>query len=227
MVDKAIAAAAIERLEAEKQRRLDEKLAKGEAIRVTLGAVVTGVAGPEEVASMIEDARAEKIAELRKAGERREVVFDDVVTAIITGVPRCGRDESFGGEAPPIAKAPEDRRVEDFGARRRVSEALHSVDRPMPTTPPPASARPSEEPAEFHRIHVQVAPPTEDSPGEVIEGSYALAEDGVLRVYDTDHNLLGTEHLPPDADAGAAARRVLREKKGPNQFWNPIPYCAH
>ena len=42
-MDKAIAAAAIERLEAERQRRIDEKVAKGEAVRVPLGAVVVGV----------------------------------------------------------------------------------------------------------------------------------------------------------------------------------------
>jgi hypothetical protein len=69
-----------------------------------------------------------------------------------------------------------------------------------------------------HRIWVQVAPPTENSPGEIIEGSFTL-EGNDLRVFDVDHNLLGTEHLPPDADAAAAARRVLREKKGPNDFW--------
>jgi hypothetical protein len=69
------------------------------------------------------------------------------------------------------------------------------------------------------------APPTECDPGAVIEGSYTLAEDGVLRVYDTDQNLLGTEHLHPGADGGAAARRVLREKKSLDPFWNPIPYA--
>jgi hypothetical protein len=60
--------------------------------------------------------------------------------------------------------------------------------------------RPSEEPAEplvEHRIRVQVAPPTENDPGAIVEGSYTLTEDGVVRVYDVDHNLLGTEHLRP------------------------------
>jgi hypothetical protein len=47
--------------------------------------------------------------------------------------------------------------------------------------------------------------------------------DGLLRVYDTDQNLLGTERLRPDADAGAAARRVLREKKGARGILEPIP----
>jgi hypothetical protein len=97
----------------------------------------------------------------------------------------------------------------------------------MPSTPAPvqSSAEPAE-PLVAHRIQVQVAPPTEDSPGAVIEGSYTLAGDGVLRVYDADRNLLGTEHLAGD-DARAVARRVLREKKSPGQFWNPINYTTH
>jgi hypothetical protein len=66
-----------------------------------------------------------------------------------------------------------------------------------------------------HRIQVQVAPPTENDPGAIVEGSYTLTEDGVVRVY--DHNLLGTEHLA-GAVAAATARRVLREKKSPNAF---------
>jgi hypothetical protein len=84
----------------------------------------------------------------------------------------------------------------------------------------PAIVRPSEEPAEplvEHRIWVQVAPPTESDPGAVIEGSFTLTEGGVVRVYDVDHKLLGTEYLAPGADAGAAARRVLREKKTPQR----------
>src|SRR6266540_2039618 len=40
LMDKDIAAAAIERLEAEKQRRIDEKVAKGEAVRVPLSLVI-------------------------------------------------------------------------------------------------------------------------------------------------------------------------------------------
>jgi hypothetical protein len=120
---------------------------------------------------------------------------------------------------------PEDKplRIEDFSARRRVSEALHAVDRPMPSTPAPASVEPAS-PLVSHPIRVRVAPPTDADPGAIVEGTYTLTEDGVLRVYDTDRNLLGTEHLHPGADAGAAARRVLREKKSPGQFWSPISY---
>jgi hypothetical protein len=217
-MDKAIAAAAIERLEAEKRRRIDEKVARGEAVRVTLPVIVIGA---DEA---LENNKAAMLAELRAAGETREVVFGlNDISVITTGVPRAD------DEAPPIAEADKAPGVEDdFGARRRVSEALLAVDRPMPTTPPPASS--SVEPAELveHRIQVQVAPPTETDPGTIVEGSYTLAGNGVVRVYDVERNLLGTDHLPPGADAGAAAtvaRSILRAKKSPDPFWNPIPYA--
>jgi hypothetical protein len=223
-MDKDIAAAAIERLEAEKRRRIDEKVARGEAIFVDLPVVVVGAEDADEA---LEKARAEKIAELRATGERREILFDDaLINVIATGVP--GRDEG-DGEVMPIATALEDKTspsIADFSARRQARSALEAADKPMPTTPPPSS---STEPAELvvHHIRVQVAPPTDTDPGAIVEGSYTLTEDGVLRVYDVDHNLLGTEHLAPGADAGAAARRVLREKKSPGQFWGTINYTTH
>jgi hypothetical protein len=215
-----IAAAAIERLEAEKQRRRDEKIAKGEAVLAPL-CVVLGVASDEEVAAEIEAVKAREVARLREAGERREVIFDEPLV-LFTGVPGCDDD----GE--PAAKEHETCRVDDFGARRRVSEALNAVDKPMPNSPAPASAE-EPETLEGHRypIWAQIAPPTDTDPGSVIEGTYTLAENGILRVYDVDGNLLGTEHLAPGADAGAAARRVLREKKAPAQFWGPISYTTH
>jgi hypothetical protein len=80
--------AAIERLEAEKRRRQDEKVAKGEAVRVQF---IPPVVRPDEVAdAVIEKEKGRQIAELRERGETREIFFDDdPVTAIITGVPRC------------------------------------------------------------------------------------------------------------------------------------------
>jgi hypothetical protein len=201
-----IAAAAIERLEAERQRRVEERIAQGKAIRVPLCVVVED---PGQEAAEVESAEADKLAELRKAGETREVIFDEPMV-IITGVPR---DADFGKDWAPLPSTkPYDRHDADDEPRK------------------PAIVRPSEEPAEplvEHRIRVQVAPPTENDPGAIVEGTYTLTEGGLLRVYDTDQNLLGTEHLGPGADAGAAARRVLREKKGPDPFWNPIPYGAH
>jgi hypothetical protein len=208
-MDKAITAAAIERLEAEKRRRIDEKVAGGEAVLVPLYVVVHD---PEQVEAEIESEKARKRAELAKAGEQREVIFDEPLV-INTGVPgsRNWGEERDWAPLPPT------------NPYERNDVASHDEPRA------PAITRPSEEPAEplvDHRIWAQVAPPTDTDPGAIVEGSYTLTEDGrVLRVYDADQNLLGTEHLRPDADAGAAARRVLREKKGPEPFWNPIPYA--
>jgi hypothetical protein len=99
------------------------------------------------------------------------------------------------------------------------------VDKPMPSTPAPVSVEPAE-PLVEHRIWAQTAPPTDTDPGAIVEGSYTLTEGGTLRIYGADRNLLGTEHLPPGADAGAAARQVLRAKKATG-FWAPIPYPTH
>jgi hypothetical protein len=84
--------AALAQLEAEKQRRIDEKVDKGEAVRLPSPVVIVGV--PQPTAGLIERAKAKKIAELRAAGEKREIHFDaDKPTVIVTGVPRAGRDD--------------------------------------------------------------------------------------------------------------------------------------
>jgi hypothetical protein len=228
-MDKNIAAAAIERLEAERQRRIGEKIAKGEIVGVPLGSPegvgCVIVSGSEDADEQLELAKADKIAELRKAGETREIIFveptDGTPTVIITGVPRGELDDD---EAPPIAKSPEDKapRVEDFGARRRVNEMLSSVDRPMPTTPPPASIERLEEGP--HQIHVQIrgSDPDKGDPGQIVEGSFTIGGGGIVRVEDAEGRLLGTYVLQPQDDPAVAARRILREKGGPNAFWGPL-----
>jgi hypothetical protein len=181
-------------------------VAKGGAVRVPLSLVSRD---PGQVAAEIDSAKATCVAKLREAGETREIIFDEPFV-MITGVPRS---PDFGKDWAPLPPTkPYDRYAVASDEPRR-----------------PAVVRPPEEPAEplvAHRIRVQVAPPTERDPGAVIEGAYTL-EGNTLRVYDADRNLLGTEHLHPGADAGAAARRVLRAKKAPDPFWNPIPYRTH
>jgi hypothetical protein len=130
-MDKDIAAAAIERLEAEKRRRIDEKVARGEAIFVDLPVVVVGAEDADEA---LEKARAEKIAELRATGERREILFDDaLINVIATGVP--GRDEG-DGEVMPIATALEDKTspsIADFSrASRRARPWRPRTNRCLP-----------------------------------------------------------------------------------------------
>ena len=60
------------RLEAEREQRLAEKIAAGEIVSVPLCIV----AGSEASArAQVEQAKADKLAELRAAGDQREVVF--------------------------------------------------------------------------------------------------------------------------------------------------------
>jgi hypothetical protein len=121
-MDRDIKAAAIERLEAEKRRRLDEKVARGEAVRMPLSLVVHD---PGQVAAEIESVKATKLAELRQAGETREVVWDEPL-AIVTGVPRS---PDWGKDWAPLPPAkPYDR---------------YAVASDEP--PKPAMVRPSEE----------------------------------------------------------------------------------
>ena len=64
--------AAIARIKAEKERRLVEKVEAGEIINMPIFVV----AGSEsEARTKVEQAKADKLAELRAAGDQREVVF--------------------------------------------------------------------------------------------------------------------------------------------------------
>ena len=77
--------AAIARIKAEKERRLAEKVEAGEIVNVPLFVV----AGSEsEARAKVEQAKADKLAELRAAGDQREVVF--TVELVVTGVVRPG-----------------------------------------------------------------------------------------------------------------------------------------
>jgi hypothetical protein len=89
LTDPAKLAAALEQLETERRRRIDERVEKGEAVRVP--PIVVGA--PGSVATK----KARRLAELRATGETREVIFggvgSDAVEVIITGVPRAGCDD--------------------------------------------------------------------------------------------------------------------------------------
>ena len=80
--------AALAQLEAEKQRRIDEKVEKGEAVRVKLNVVV---GTEDEVDAAVEHAWQRKLAELREAGDTRKIYLSEDDRVIITGVPRANR----------------------------------------------------------------------------------------------------------------------------------------
>jgi hypothetical protein len=99
-MDKKTVEGAIERLQAELQRRRDEKIARGEVAFAP--AVVVG--HPDA----IERAKAAVITGLRANGETREIVFGTripdgrLIEAIVTGVGRPGRDDGLVFPTAPI-----------------------------------------------------------------------------------------------------------------------------
>jgi hypothetical protein len=92
-MDESIRAAAIERLTAHKERLIAEKIEKG--LAVVVSPLVVGFPACEGAE------KARRQAELRAAGETREVIFggvgSDAVEVILTGVPRAGRDDGTAG----------------------------------------------------------------------------------------------------------------------------------
>jgi hypothetical protein len=74
----------------ERERRIDEKVEAGTAIRAPI-TIVT--AGPEDADDALVSTSADKIAELRMAGERREIILEP--QQIFTGVPRPARDDKY------------------------------------------------------------------------------------------------------------------------------------
>jgi hypothetical protein len=87
-------AAALERLEQERARRIREKIEKGEAVRMPVL-----IAGARESIAAV---KARTLAAMRAAGEKREVVCID--EALVTGVPRPSREpENY---KPPVLSEP-------------------------------------------------------------------------------------------------------------------------
>jgi hypothetical protein len=203
-------AAALERLEQERARRINEKIERGEAVRVPLPII----AGASESVDVVK-ARKLKLEQLRRNGEAREVFFDEKV--IITGVPRAGREpENY---RPPISSEPQPT-PSIFDRRSTGSAPPFAVSEPQPTAPK-QMAEPSG--IEWRRVWVTVERPSETNPGGAIaEGLYRV-EEGMVKVADLQGRLLGTQPIKPGDDVEAAARKILREKKA-SAFYDPIQY---
>jgi hypothetical protein len=193
-------AAALERLEQERARRINEKIEKGEAVRMP----VLIVGARESIAA----ARARTLAAMRAAGEKREVVSCD--DPIITGVPRPGREpENY---RRPISSEPPAPAICDRRSAPRD---------PREPTAPKQMAEPSG--IEWRRVWATVERPSETNPGgAIVEGLYRV-EDGMVRVTTLDGRPIGSAAFRPGDDVEAAARKILREKKA-SAFYDPIQY---
>jgi hypothetical protein len=194
MEDKKIAEATIERLQAELQRRRDERIARGEVAFVP--AIVVG--HPDA----IERAKAAVVTGLRANGESREIVFGTrapdgrLIEAIVTGVGRPGRDDGLVFATAPI---------------------VHTFTSPPRSEPEPEPEFAKPVPVEAvaqGRVIIQLTPPdpARDDPGSVAIGFYTHYSNGTLEVCNERDHLIGVGHVEPGGDAASVARGVLRRK---------------
>jgi hypothetical protein len=197
MTDKKTAEQTMERLQAELQRRRDEKISRGE-----VAFVPAVVCGHVDAIPRVKEAA---ITALRAKGESREVVFGTripdgrLIEAITTGVPRPGRDD---GIEWPIS-IPE---------KTFIPPAPRSESEPPPE-PRREFAKPVEAVAQGRVIIQLSAPdPARDDPGSVAIGFYTLYSNGVIEVANEEGHPIGGGHVEPDGDAAAAARAVMRRK---------------
>src|SRR5262249_20271494 len=192
---------ALEQAEAEKRRRINDKIAKGEAVRMP--PVVVGHA----CRAAAEKAR--KIAALRSAGEKREIVFETEptedgpppISVIATGVPRPDRDgdrceNCTCKSATPITYLPSAR-------------AIHEPT-PLPMRKPPSPMPPL--PTEWWNFRVQIRAGNGTSdPGQIIEGRYGVSGDTVY-VEDDQGKPVDVQRLGPNENPAGVAQKLLREK---------------
>src|SRR5262245_17259618 len=203
--DPASLAAARQELEAERDRRIQAKIDRGEAVRKSVRAVV-GVPEPNRVANHVPG----------RDEQGRELYYD--IDVIITGVPRRGRD--FPDSDSPSRtrnanKADENpRRPEGAALRLPEDDPLRAV--PHAPVPEPVVSEP-------RSIRVQIEQPTASNPGGTIAEGYERHTDRRVRVYDVRGELLGGADLRPGDDVEAVAKRLLREKHGAS-FWGRISY---
>jgi hypothetical protein len=185
-----------------KEQRIEAKIAAGEAVRAPLDVVVQP---GQDIEAAIESEKARILAELRKAGEVREIYFDEPV-AITTGVLRSA---DFGRDWAPLPPT-------EWYPKRYAAQDKHRK---------PAITRPSESPAEpeWRPIRTSIAPRSDDDPGAVLTGTYAIDQYNRLCVRDADDRDLGSEMLSEADDVEVAARRILRTAKR-NDFYAPIEY---
>jgi hypothetical protein len=194
-------AALLARLEAEREQRLAGRIEAGELVNVPLCVV----AGSEaEARAQVEQAKADKLQELRAAGETREVVFD--VTTIATGVARPGEATGSGWKPTVLPYLPSSPPNEIVGAEQVVR------DDPQP-------------PIIETYVCVQVGRcQDDDDPGEIAEGWLSI--DGkTVTVTDAKGGYVGSRVMLKGEDARVVAKQLLREKTPEAESFNrPLSY---
>jgi hypothetical protein len=208
--------AAIERLEAEMQRRIEEKIAKGEAIRAESPFIV-GVPDPEIDYTAV-----------RHDADGREIYPAEPFAVIVTGVPRPGRDDKYieRHDQECTKQDAEELRQREKEAAARVAAFHEGAKSHEPEYKPPPMSKPEALPElEWRGVWVQIRSPDHErnDPGEIAEARYAVSN-GLIYVEDAEGRRLGVQELAAGEDAAAVARGIARRKLGGEKFFAPIAY---
>jgi hypothetical protein len=195
--DKALAA--LEQLEAEKERRLQARVEAGEVVVQT----VTVVVGARD--ENVEDACERALANLPTSTPDGRPIHHDL-QVIVTGVPR---DPDFARWETPQVQTASSKGIADPPDEvepARGGEVL---------SPSP--------PSEPTYVRITIRNGGDDDPGVIAEGYYTV-EDGAVILRDPNDKHLTSRALLPNEDPAAVARSLLREAEEPKDFQGPIHY---
>jgi hypothetical protein len=195
-IDHDRALAALEQLEAEKERRLQEKIDSGEIVSVQ----TTVVVGARD--ENTEDACQRHLANLpTSTPDGRPIHYDPLV--IVTGVPGWSRVP--GQWVPP--------QVQTASSKGPLS-APDEVE--APTVPPISRSEPT-----YVRIIIRNG--EDGDPGQIAEAYYTI-EDGLLVLRDSNDKHITSRALLNGEDPAVLARILLRESEAPKDFQRPLHY---
>jgi hypothetical protein len=187
--------AALEQLEAERGRRLQDKIAAGDVVSQTITVVCTR---DEDV----EDACERALANLPALDSDGRPIHPDL-SIIVTGVPR---DPDFGNWVPP------------------QSASSEGTDHPSEETTRSGEVRSPSSPSEPAYVRVTIRNGDKDGdPGQIAEAFYTI-EDGLLVLRDSNDKHITSRALLKGEDPAVLAKILLREREGQNDFQQPIHY---
>jgi hypothetical protein len=234
--------AALEQLEAEKARRIEDRIASGAVAVVEMPPVVG--AFPEVAEALLAEAQARKTEELRAAGEKRPIHFraarnstwrfDELepIGAVITGVPRREDERVIETLAPEVRKAlsavpppgsqlpaPRPYVTVEHAGRGSIATNLRvaNMEEEAPPVAPPAI---SSEP-EYVWVTTR-APTDDDDPGTIAEAHFVVEDQEVL-LLGAEDEVINRRTLLPGDDPRRVAQRLLLECRGEDAS-DPIQY---
>jgi hypothetical protein len=194
-IDPDKAQAALEQLEAERERRLQAKIDSGEVVVRT----ITVVCAREED---VEEATERELAEHPAS----DGIHDELLY-VFTGVPRAPEYWKETSSPPETNTASSE-------------EGITSRPSDEPARGGEVSPSPPTEPA---YIFVTTRAATDDDPGAIAEALWSV-EDGCVVVTTLEGRHITGRALLKDEDPAAVARALLRESEAPKDFQGPIHY---